>query len=95
MAVTVTKSADDKTQQAKSDKNNYLVEVDRDVCIGAASCVAIAANSFKLDEKNKVIILEGDWDSDEMLLAAAQSCPVFAIKIKDAVTGKQIFPEAV
>ena len=95
MAVTVTKSADGKTQQAKSEKSKYLVEIDRDVCIGAASCVAIAANSFKLDEQNKVLILEDDWDSDELLLAAAQSCPVFAIKIKDAATGKQIFPEAV
>jgi ferredoxin len=95
MAVTVTKSPDDKVHTGKSDQNKYLVEIDRDVCIGAASCVAIAANSFKLDEQNKVLILEGNWDSDEILLAAAQSCPVFAIKIKDAATGRQIFPEAV
>lgn len=95
MPVTITKSPDDKIHEAKNDQNKYIVEIDREVCIGAASCVAIAANSFVLDQQNKVLILEGTWDSDEILLAAAQSCPVFAIKIKDAATGRQIFPEAV
>ena len=74
--------------------SKYIIEVDQEVCIGAASCVAIAGTTFKLDAANKVIIVEGDWDSDELILAAAQSCPVFAIKIKDATTGRQIFPEA-
>ncbi len=74
-------------------KSKYIVELNRDVCIGAASCVAIAGATFKLDETNKVLLVEGDWDTDELILAAAQSCPVFAIKIKDAATGRQIFPE--
>lgn len=75
-------------------KSKYRLEIDREACIGAASCVAIAGQTFTLDEENKVLIVEGDWDSDEMVLAAAQSCPVFAIKVFDNETGAQIFPEA-
>ena len=74
-------------------KRKYIVEISRDLCIGAASCIAIAANTFMLDEGNKVLIIEGEWEEKEIILAAAKSCPVFAITIKDAATGKQIFPE--
>ncbi|KXK10031.1 MAG: ferredoxin [Candidatus Dojkabacteria bacterium] len=75
-------------------KSKYIVEVLQDLCIGAASCVAIAADTFQLDEENNAYILETDWDQDDVILAAAQSCPVFCIIIKDAETGMQIFPEA-
>jgi len=94
MPTAITKSADGITHSASNSKSKYIIEIDRNVCIGAASCVAIAGATFTLDEKNKVIIVEADWDNDEMILAAAQSCPVFAIKIKDAASGKQIFPES-
>jgi ferredoxin len=94
MSAAITKSADDNTHSGTNPKNKYLVEIDRSVCIGAASCVAIAGATFTLDDKNKVMIVEADWDNDELIMAAAQSCPVFAIKIKDAATGRQIFPEA-
>lgn len=84
---------DDNFESGTHPSSKYIVEVKRDLCIGAASCVAIAANTFQLDEKNLVYILETDWDQDDIVLAAAQSCPVFAIIIKDAATGKQIFPQ--
>ena len=78
----------------KSTKRKYIVEYHRDACIGAASCAAIAPLTFEMDEENKALIIEeGEWDDEEIILAAAQSCPVFAIIIKDAETGEQIFPE--
>lgn len=80
-------------QSAKSPKSKYIIEIDKDACIGAASCIAIAGKTFKLDENNKVLILEGEWDDDDMIMAAAQSCPVFAISIKNAETGAVIFPQ--
>ncbi|MFQ5492996.1 MAG: ferredoxin [Candidatus Dojkabacteria bacterium] len=80
-------------QKGTHPKSKYIVEVLQEPCIGAASCVAIAAETFELNEANKAYILETDWDSDDLVLAAAQSCPVFAIIIKDAKTGKQIFPQ--
>lgn len=87
------KKIDDNQHIGTNSRSKYIVEILRDICIGAASCVAIAADTFQLDEENKVYMLESDWDEDEIILAAAQSCPVFAIIIKDAQTGKQIFPE--
>lgn len=36
------------------------IEIDRDLCIGAASCVALAAKTFGLDQEGKVYILNED-----------------------------------
>lgn len=91
MAALITKLSEDR-HQGKNPKRKYTVEILRDVCIGAASCVAIAPQTFGLDDENKVVIIESDWDEEEIILAAAQSCPVFAIVVKDAETGVQIFP---
>ena len=83
------------------------IEVDRDLCIGAQSCVVVAPNVFQLDAENKAVILKskGDPDSgpttreelssttidDDTLLLAAQSCPTLAIKLFDE-EGNQIYP---
>lgn len=94
MPAQITKHDENYHTSINPGKSRYIVEIKRDVCIGAASCVAIGAETFGLDDQNKVFFLEGaEWDSDDLILAAAQSCPVFAIIIKDAATGKQIFPE--
>ena len=91
MAITIIKK-DENVWQATSDTSQYIVEIDRNACIGAATCVAIASNIFELDSENKAIILEKEWDNDETLMASAQSCPVMAIILKDKVTGKVLFP---
>lgn len=80
------------------------VKVDRDLCIGAASCVALLPEVFELDEEGKAVIkrLQGDKTSDwtdysnlsaeaQMILEAARSCPTNAIIIEDD-NGKQIYP---
>ncbi|MBN1168925.1 ferredoxin [Candidatus Woesebacteria bacterium] len=71
----------------------YKVKVVRNACISAASCVALAAGTFKLDDESKAVILEDSQDSEEAILMAAQSCPTKAIIITDAETGKQVWPE--
>lgn len=91
MSALITKLSEDK-HEGKNPKRKYTIEILRDVCIGAASCVAIAPETFQLDNENKVVLVESDWDEEEIILAAAQSCPVFAIIVKDAATGQQIFP---
>lgn len=93
MAVSITKP-DKYTEIGKSEKHKYIIEIKKDLCIGAATCVAIAPNTFKLNEDNKAIFIEAEWEDDDVIMAAAQSCPVFAIIIRDAATGKQIFPES-
>lgn len=91
-AANVTKP-DENTHIGTSKKSRYRVIVKRDLCIGAASCAVLAGNTFAMDDGNLAVLLEGEWDEDEIILAAAQSCPVFAIVIEDVETGKQVFPE--
>ena len=71
---------------------NLKVHVDRDLCIGAATCVAIAPKTFVLDSEAKAIILaSADQDQDSVIIDAAKGCPVAAIIIEDQ-NGNKIFP---
>lgn len=81
--------------------------VNRDLCIGAASCIINAPGVFELDNDNKAIILQqgGKKDSgpalrttfldvaidDDTLLMAAQSCPTKAIYVTDE-DDQQVYP---
>lgn len=83
------------------------VKVDPDLCIGAASCVTIAPETFQLNEENKAMVydhgtrpddrtyerwLEVTDDEKENIILAAQSCPTLAIFIFDEA-GTQLFPD--
>lgn len=67
------------------------IEIKRDVCIGAATCSAIAPDVFELDPEMKAIVKNPQGANDETILDAAKSCPTLAIYIYDDA-GKQIFP---
>lgn len=67
------------------------VEVKRDLCIGAATCVAIAPDVFELDDEMKAVVKNPKGADDATILEAARSCPTLAIYIYDDA-GKQIFP---
>lgn len=67
------------------------IYVDRDLCIGAASCVAIAPGVFQLDEENKAYVVDQHSADNETILLAAQSCPTKAIILIDE-EGKQVYP---
>ena len=70
----------------------WKIEIDRDLCIGAASCVALAMKTFALDSENKAVLLEGEGDVPEMIRLAAESCPTKAIILYDDETGEQEYP---
>lgn len=72
----------------------YKVKIDRNLCIGAASCSAVAPNAFDLDGEGKAVIKKKDGsqtsdfvayedinDTDVNIMNAAKSCPVNAIVI--------------
>ncbi len=74
----------------------YKVKVDRDACIGAASCSAVAPNTFDLDAEGKAVIKKKDGtmtsdfvnytdiaDEGTNIEHAAKSCPVNAIIIME------------
>lgn len=70
----------------------YKVKVVRNLCIGAATCVAVSPNIFELDPEAKAIIKEGGTDAEANILMAAQSCPTKAIIIIDTETNQQVWP---
>ena len=70
----------------------YKITVDRNLCIGAGSCVAVAPKAFALDNEAKAIVLPTNTEEDDnTVLEAAKACPVAAIILHDE-TGKQVFP---
>lgn len=72
-------------------KDDWEVRVDKDLCIGAGVCTAIAAQSFELDAEGKAVITAGiDQETKDAILDAAKACPVAAIIIKQGDT--QVFP---
>lgn len=83
------------------------IVVDRNLCIGAASCVISAETVFELDGENKAVIklkggaknsgpvekesLEDGTITDDTLIMAAESCPTRAISLFDE-DGNQVYP---
>lgn len=84
----------DDMYRATTETSKYIIEYDRNICIGAASCAAISPLTFFMDEENKAQFQTEttEFDDDDIILAGAQSCPVFAIKIIKKETGEVIFP---
>jgi ferredoxin len=59
------------------------VTVDRDTCVGTASCVGIAPGVFELDEEYKSVVIDPAGADDEALRRAVEACPVQAISIEE------------
>jgi ferredoxin len=67
------------------------ITVDRTVCMGTAMCVGTAPDRFTLvDGKSSAVADRTPFDDD--VLAAAETCPVEAITVRDAATGEVIAP---
>jgi len=75
----------------KEGSNIGKIVVDRDLCIGAASCIAVSGETYELDGENKAVVTHADVADDATLLMSAQSCPTKAILLFDK-EGKQVFP---
>jgi ferredoxin len=75
----------------KEGSNIGKIVVDRDLCIAAVSCIAVAETTFQLDDESKVIAIDPNAADDATLTAAAESCPTKAILLFDN-SGKQVFP---
>jgi len=73
--------------------SKFQIIVDRDLCIGAASCVGVAPDVFDLDADDKSVVINPEGADDETIIQAAQACPQDAIFLKDKKTGEQIYPE--
>lgn len=67
------------------------IVIDRDLCIGAATCVTIAPGTFQMDDENKAVLVSLEGDAAETVLMAAESCPTKAIFLYDE-NDQQVYP---
>lgn len=87
------KLLDEKNPSGPARVRNLKVWVDRNLCIGAATCIAVAPQTFLLDSEAKAVILEtAPQDTDETIIESAKACPVAAIFIENE-KGERIFPK--
>ena len=76
----------------KEDSNIGKIVVDRDLCIGAASCIAVAGLTYQLDNENKAVVLDPNNADDDTLMMSAEACPTKAIMLFDK-EGNKVFPK--
>lgn len=76
----------------KEGSNIGKIVVDRDLCIGAASCIAVSGATYELDNENKAVVIGADAADDATLMMSAESCPTKAILLYDK-SGNKVFPK--
>ena len=72
----------------------YRVQLERDYCIGAGMCEMIAPEVFVIDRENRVTLADPEAPArvpESLLMEAAQSCPVAAIRLYDE-SGEMAYP---
>ena len=71
----------------------WRVVVERAVCIGSGICAATASHRFALGADRHALPVQELVDPDAAVLDAARACPVEAIVIVEAGSGRAVFPE--
>ena len=74
-----------------SSRNRIRIEVDRTLCFGFGDCVDTAPDVFQLDDEDKATVIDPDGAAADLIVEAAQNCPVDAIVILDE-DGEQLYP---
>ena len=57
------------------------VTIDRDLCIGSATCARLAPGAFALDDDEIATVLDPDAVALPKLRLAAEACPTEAIRL--------------
>ena len=68
----------------KDEAAKLEVHIDRDACRGAGECAFRAPASFRLDAEERSVPSDRPGDPTEVVLAAARSCPHFAISVRQS-----------
>jgi len=71
----------------------YKIEIDRDTCIGDQLCCSEAPNTFDVDDDGIAVVTDPEGDEPDVILAAAQACPVDCIALHDCESGEKVWPE--
>ncbi|MCL4392658.1 ferredoxin [Patescibacteria group bacterium] len=72
-----------KVSVLSKDGKKLFITIDKNECIGAASCMVISPNTFGIDDESKAYIVSDSVDDLEHIIESAKSCPTGAITIKD------------
>jgi ferredoxin len=70
----------------------WTAEIDGDLCIGSGGCVLRAPDGFELNAARQSCPKHALLTPSEQIMDAAENCPVEAITIREAGTGKVVFP---
>lgn len=70
----------------------WILSVDPDRCGGSGVCAGLAPRHFTYTGRQSVPVA-GPFDPDDQVLAAAECCPMEAIRIVDAASGQPLYPE--
>ncbi|WP_107657789.1 ferredoxin [Nocardia suismassiliense] len=70
----------------------WRIEVDRTTCLGSGMCTGLAPNHFTLVE-GRSSPLTDLVPPDDLLIDAAESCPIEAILIREEESGAILAPE--
>ena len=68
------------------------ITVNKARCVGSGDCVETAPGVFQLDADEKSEAYNPAGAADNVIVAAARSCPVKAITVVDSDSGVQLFP---
>jgi ferredoxin len=76
-------------------EKKYKIEFDREACIGAAACCAVAPEQWVMRQDGKPDLIYPEIGEDKLKenIEAAEVCPVRVIKIIDKKTGKVLAPQ--
>lgn len=75
-----------------SERNSVLVQVDHELCAGFGDCVKVAPDVFELNDDGLSVVLDPDAVETNVLMEAAETCPVSAILLFDG-DGNQVAPK--
>ena len=72
-------------KEVSTNKKQYTIQYDRSKCIGAASCVSIAPDTWELDSEGLAVQKKKTFTEEELdkQVKAAKACPTHAIEIYD------------
>jgi ferredoxin len=69
------------------------IVVDRDLCAACDICRETAPATFEIDAGAKASVKNPEGDPRDVILRAADGCPMSAITVHDGDTGEQLVPK--
>ncbi|MCC6477211.1 ferredoxin [bacterium] len=72
----------------------YKITIDKNKCVGSTICTMEAPEIFALGAEFQSHVIDPDSNEDELILHAAQSCPMNAIIVTERETEKRVWPPA-